>query len=205
MANEYAFSMVIQAGGQSTRMGQDKALMPFLGQPLIERVVRRLLGSADELLITTNHPEAFTSLNLPLVPDLIPGRGALGGLYTALAASRGAVVAVVACDMPFVRPDLLLAQRDLLLHEAVDVVVPWSPEGLEPLHAVYRRETCLPVVEAALQAGERKVISWYGAVKVREMSQQEVALIDPQFRSFININRPEEFQAAEKLARTLEP
>lgn len=196
--------MVIQAGGQSSRMGQDKALMPFLGQLLIERVVKRLIGTADELLITTNRPDAFASLALPLVSDIIAGRGALGGLYTALAAAHGAVVAVVACDMPFVRPDLLLAERDMLIREAVDVVVPCSPDGLEPLHAVYRRETCLPAVEAALRAGERKVISWYPAVRAREMTQQEVAALDPEFRSFININRPEEFQAAETLARILD-
>lgn len=198
-------SIVIQAGGQSTRMGQDKGLMPFLGRPLVDRVARRLASAGDELLVTTNRPEDYIFLMLPLIPDRIPGLGALGGLYTALSAAHGAIVAVVACDMPFVQPALLLAQRDLLIEEAVDVVIPCSPEGLEPLHAVYRREACLAAVEDALKAGERKVTSWLEKVHARIMSPQEVGAIDPAYRSFINVNWPEEFAAAEALARILEP
>jgi molybdopterin-guanine dinucleotide biosynthesis protein A len=158
----------------------------------------------EELLVTTNRPDDYSFLMLPLLPDRMPGLGAVGGLYTALSAAHGPVVAVVACDMPFVQPDLLLAQRDLLIKEMVDVVIPCSPEGLEPLHAVYRRESCLAAVEEALRAGERKMISWLGKVRARTMSPQEVAVIDPDYRSFINVNRPEEFAAAEALARALE-
>ncbi len=196
-------TIAIQAGGQSSRMGQDKALMPFLGRPLIARMVERLRGIADELLITTNHPAEFSFLNLPLFPDLLPGMGALGGLYTALSAAREDLVAVIACDMPFVLPELLLAQRDLLLHEEADVVVPRSTEGLEPLHAVYRRESCLPAVRAALQTGERKMVAWFPAVRLRVMELSEVSAIDPDLRSFINLNRPEDFRQAEELARRL--
>ncbi len=197
-------TIAIQAGGQSSRMGQDKALMPFLGRPLIARLVERLGDLADELLVTTNHPAEFAFLGLPLFPDILPGIGALGGLYTALSAAREELVAVVACDMPFVLPDLVRAQCDLLLREGMDVVVPRSTEGLEPLHAIYRREICLPAVRAALQAGERKMIAWFPAVKVRVMEPPEVAAIDPDLRSFINLNCPEDFRQAEELARRLE-
>ncbi len=197
-------TIAIQAGGQSSRMGQDKALMPFLGRPLIARLVERLGNLADELLVTTNHPAEFAFLGLPLFPDILPGIGALGGLYTALSAAREELVAVVACDMPFVLPDLVRAQCDLLLREGMDVVVPRSTEGLEPLHAIYRREICLPAVRAALQAGERKMIAWFPAVKVRVMEPPEVAAIDPDLRSFINLNCPEDFRQAEELARRLE-
>jgi molybdopterin-guanine dinucleotide biosynthesis protein A len=92
-------SIVIQAGGESQRMGQDKALIPILGQTLIERVLDRLSHLGDEILITTNNPECYRFLNLPLIADVLPGRGALGGLYSALNAARGPHVAVVACDM----------------------------------------------------------------------------------------------------------
>ncbi len=80
-------TVAIQAGGESRRMGQDKALLPFLGQPLIVRVIERLKLLADEILVTTNHPQAYQFLGLPLYPDQQPGRGALGGLYTALNAA----------------------------------------------------------------------------------------------------------------------
>ncbi len=194
-------TIAIQAGGQSSRMGRDKALMPFLGRPLIARLVERLSGLADELLITTNHPAEFRFLGLPLFPDLLPGMGALGGLYTALSAARQDLVAVIACDMPFVLPALLRAQRDLLVGEEADVVVPRSTDGLEPLHAIYRREACLPAVRAALETGERRMVAWFPAVRVRVMDLPEVAAIDPDLRSFINLNRPEDFLQAEELAR----
>ena len=112
-------SIVIQAGGQSQRMGQDKALMPFLGRPLIQRVIERLTPIADEVLVTTNNPEDYRFLGLPLFPDLKPARGALGGLYTALSSAACEAVAVVACDMPFASGALIEAASRLLVEEAV--------------------------------------------------------------------------------------
>lgn len=188
----------------SRRMGQDKALMPFLGQPLIERVVKRLAVLDAELLITTNHPDAYAFLGLPMVQDMLPGRGALGGLLTALTAAAHPGVAVVACDMPFILPDLLQAQYRLLEEENVDVVIPRSKNGLEPFHAVYRRNTCLPAVRGALEAGEQRIISWFPQVRVREMTLEEIKLYDPHLYSLINVNRLEEFQEVEALARRLE-
>ena len=148
-------SVVIQAGGQSTRMGENKALKPFLGRPLIQRVIERLAPIADELLVTTNEPAALSFLNIPRFADLKPGRGALGGLYTALAVARHPHVAVVACDMPFASASLLVAAEGLLEQEAADVVIAETPEGFEPLHALYRRETCLPAVESAIELSQK--------------------------------------------------
>lgn len=182
-------------------MGQDKGLIPFLGRPLITRLVERLTGLGDELLLTTNAPESYANLHLPTFTDLLPGVGALGGLYTALEAAHFPTVAVVACDMPFLNPRLLRAQRDLLVQEERDIVIPRSAEGLEPLHAVYRRETCLPAVRAALEAGERKMTAWLGSVRVREMSEAEIKVYDPGLLSFVNANTPEELREAEIIAQ----
>lgn len=197
-------TIVIQAGGESRRMGQNKALMPFLGSPLIERVVRRAAPAADELIINANKPELFTFLGFPVVTDLVPGIGALGGLYTAIYTAAGPLVCVLACDMPFVRVELIRAQVELLLRENVDVVIPNSGEGLEPLHAVYRRETCLPAIQKAVETGQRRLISWFPDVKVREMSADEAARFDPDLLSFTNINTPEEFEQAEQRAREMD-
>jgi molybdopterin-guanine dinucleotide biosynthesis protein A len=201
MQKESEFTIVIQAGGQSSRMQQDKALMPFLGQPLIARQAARLKEAGQTVIVITNQPQAYAFLGLPMYSDLLPGSGLLGGLYTALSVVSSPLMAVVACDMPFLQPHLLLAQRDLLLREDADVVVPRSPSGLEPMHMVYRRAACLPAVQAALEQGERRMISWFRAVRVREMSPEELAACDPQFTSFVNVNTPEEFQAAEALAQ----
>lgn len=198
-------TIVIQAGGESRRMGQDKALMPFLGRPLITRVIERLAPLADEVLVTTNRPEYYRFLGLPLLPDLISGRGALGGLHTAVASAKQPVVAVAACDMPFASRELFALERDLLQAEAADVVIPPSEEGngYEPLHAVYRRAACLPAIEAAIAADEWKLISWFPQVKVRTLTPEELKRCDPSGLAFWNLNTPEEFAQAEERARNV--
>jgi molybdopterin-guanine dinucleotide biosynthesis protein A len=193
-------TICVQAGGESHRMGQDKALMPFLGRPLIQRVVDRLASIADELIVTTNNPANYRFLGLPLFPDLKPGRGALGGLYTALSSATCEAVAVVACDMPFASAALIEAARRLLVQEEADVVIPDSGDGLEPLHAVYRRENCLPAIEAAIETDQWRLISWFPQVKVRVFQPDEVKSYDPSGLAFWNLNTPEEFAKAEERA-----
>ena len=95
-------SVVIQAGGESRRMGQNKALLPFKGQLLIERVISRIKVISEEVLVTSNEPDLFDFLGIPICSDLITGKGALGGLFTAFSIAHTPLVAVVACDMPFV-------------------------------------------------------------------------------------------------------
>lgn len=197
-------SIVIQAGGHSRRMGQDKALMPFLGEPLIQRVVRRLAPIADELLVTTNRHDAYRFLGLPLFEDIIPERGALGGLHAALACASHPAVAVVACDMPFANALLLEHAYNLLLQDEIDVVIPQSGGGFEPLHAVYRKATCLPAIEAAIGADQWKMIAWFPKVKVSSISSEAVAEFDPLGLAFLNLNTPEELAEAEQRARQVD-
>ena len=195
-------TVCVQAGGQSSRMGEDKALKTFLGRPLIQRVIDRLASIADEVIVTTNRPEDYVFLNVPLFPDLKPGRGALGGLYTAIASAKHPLVAVVACDMPFASANLLEAESSLLLEEEVDVVIPRSDEGYEPLHAVYRRETCLPAIDAAIEADQWKVVSWFPQVKVHVLTFDEIKRYDLLGLAFWNVNTPEEFAEAERIANS---
>jgi molybdopterin-guanine dinucleotide biosynthesis protein A len=197
-------TLVIQAGGESRRMGQDKALLPFLGQPLIQRVVQRVGALADEVLVTTHHPELYEFLNLPLLPDLIPGRGALGGLYTALKSASQPLVAIIACDMPFASPALFAVERDVLLATKADIAIPHSGNGLEPFHAVYRRETCVGPIEAALQARKWRVDAWFSQVLTYILQPEEIRRIDPQLLCFRNVNTPEELKEAERLAAVVE-
>jgi molybdopterin-guanine dinucleotide biosynthesis protein A len=193
-------SIVIQAGGQSARMGENKALKPFLGRPLVQRVVERLAPVADELLLTTNQPEEFVFLNLPLFTDIKPGRGPLGGLYTALVSAKYPSVAVVACDMPFASAPLLVAAAGFLVQDKVDVVIAETAEGFEPLHAVYRRETCIPAIETAMDADQWRVISWFPQVNLRKLTPDELNRYDPENLAFWNVNTPEEFIKAEQRA-----
>ena len=185
----------------SARMGEDKALKRFLGRPLIQRVIDRLSPIAGELIVTTNRPAEYEFLNLRLIPDLKPGRGALGGLHTAIASATFPLVAVVACDMHFASQMFFEGALKLMVEEEADVVIAKTDEGYEPIHALYRRETCLPAIESAIDADQWKVISWFPQVKVRLLTSNEVKSFDPSGLCFWNLNTPEEFIEAEKRAQ----
>ena len=193
-------SVVIQAGGQSSRMGEDKALKPFLGKPLIQRVIERLSPIADEMIVTTNRPADYAFLNQRLITDLKPGRGSLGGLYTAIASASHPFVAVVACDMPFASKSFFESAHRLIVQKEADVVIAKTEAGYEPLHALYRREACLPAIEAAIEADQWKVVSWLPNVNTRILSPAELKLFDPTGLCFWYVNTPEEFEKAEQLA-----
>lgn len=197
-------TLAIQAGGISSRMGQDKALMSFLGKPLIQHVIERLSPIADETIVTTNRPDDYAFLSqVRLFPDLRPDRGALGGLHTALASASHPLVAVVACDMPFASLEIFRYARQVIEESKADVAIPSSGEGLEPLHAVYRKATCLPLVEAALDANQWKLIAWFGRAKIRMLEPEEIGCMNTEGLAFQNLNTPEEFRLAEGKATNL--
>jgi len=182
-------------------MGKDKALMPFLGKPLIQHVIERLSHLADETIVTTNCPDEYAFLSpLRLFPDKRPDRGALGGLHTALESASHPLVAVVACDMPFASLEIFRYACAVIEESGADVAIPMSGEGLEPLHAVYRKAACLPLVEAGLDANRWKLISWFDLAKVRVLSPEEIARLDSEGVAFWNLNTPEEFRQAEEKA-----
>lgn len=179
-------------------MGQNKALMPFHGIPLIQRVAERVTAIAAEVNIISSDEPDYRFLNLPVIPDQIPGKGVLGGIHTAILVSRTAFVAPVGCDLPFISAALLKAELNLIIDCGADVVIPESQNGLEPLHAVYRKSTCLPLVENSLLRGENRIINWFENAIVKIVSQAEVTQIDPDPRIFLNLNRPDEFARASK-------
>ncbi len=186
-------------------MGQDKALMPFLGKPLIQRVVERVMVLGGDILVITNRPDAYRFLNLPLHEDLWPGAGALGGLATALEVAHHPLVANIACDMPFVSAELIRAgSRFLERNPAMDAYIPQTEFGYEPLHAVYRRETCLGPIHKALTEGKRRMISWHGEATVHIINKDELAPFDPWGLTFWNLNTPEDFAQAESRARQID-
>ena len=200
-------TVVIQAGGESRRMGQSKATVPFAGRPLICRLVERLSPVADELIITTNEADKlgflrdmYPDLTIRLVGDAYAERGALPGLYTALAAAENPYVAVVACDMVFASARLVVAEA-LAMHESgADVVAPSNKHGFEPMHAMYRKEGCLGAVHARTERGEKRVQSFFDdpAVTVLPFNQDRVLEVEPRGGCFINANTPDELARIEQ-------
>jgi len=194
-------SLVIQAGGESRRIGSDKALLHFLGQPLILQPLNRLAQLADEVLVTSNHPEQFHFLSLSPIPDLLPGHGALGGLYTALSTASHPYAAVVACDMPFASLELFTFELLRLRESGADAVIPRSESGTEPFHSIYRAEACLPHVKAALEAGKHRVDAWFSEANIFYLTPEEILPYDPHGLAFFNINTLDELKEAERIVK----
>lgn len=180
------------AGGKSRRMGQDKAWIDVGGEPLIRRVSDVLAAVADEVIVVAND-DRYRILGLRVVPDRFPDGGALGGIATGVGAAGHDTVLVAACDMPFLDP----AVWRLLLAWAADAdaVVPIIGEQPETLHALYTK-ACLPAMERSLAAGRMRVISFFDEVRVHRLAEDVLRTVDPELRSFTNVNTPEELAAA---------
>lgn len=194
-ATEPGITLAVQAGGRSSRMGRDKGLVPLDGKPLARHVIDRLGDLADEILVTTNRPEAYAPLGIRTAPDREPGAGALAGLRTALAAAQRDRVLVVACDLPFA--SRRLAAHLLAVSPPADAVVPRRGGEFEPMFAVYRR-TCLPAIERALTQGERRVISFFPEVDLRILEEHEILAVEPDPWCFFNVNTETDLAHAER-------
>jgi molybdopterin-guanine dinucleotide biosynthesis protein A len=200
MSKDYKLTLIIQAGGESRRMGENKALKEFLGEPLVQRLVRRLKPLGQEIIIVARDPLDYAFLGLPVYTDVQPGVGALGGLLTGLTVAETQFVAVIACDMPFVNPELLLYQWGLIQERGIDVVIPIHDEEMQPFHAVYRVKTCLPAVQTAIESGQKKVVSWLDQVVTYKISAAEMLTFRAYAMTFLDLDTPNEFKLAEKIA-----
>ncbi|RME98275.1 MAG: molybdenum cofactor guanylyltransferase [Chloroflexi bacterium] len=198
MTDNPSVSVAILAGGRSKRMGRDKAFLTVGGVPVIERVIARVRSLTDDLFISTNNGEKYRRFGLPTVPDVIPDKAALGGIYSAICAAKYAHVLVVACDMPFLNRPLL--KHLIRLAPTADVVTPRiHTTQPETLHAVYAK-ACLPAIEAKLAANRLRIIGFFDDVTVRYLEAPEISQFDPQFHSFLNMNTPDDWQKLDQLA-----
>jgi molybdopterin-guanine dinucleotide biosynthesis protein A len=180
---------VILAGGKSTRYGTNKAFAEVQGVRLIERTIRVMGSVCPRLLLVTNTPAEYAYLQLPMVEDLIKGLGPLGGIYTGLEVIEDENGLFVACDMPFLREDLL--RYMVTLRGDFDAVVPRIDWMVEPLHALYTKK-CLPSLRKFIRSEELQILKFFKNIRVRYMEEAEIRKIDPDLKSFFNINRPED-------------
>lgn len=194
---------VIQAGGKSTRMGGDpKALMELGGRRIVERVLDVMRQVAERVLLVTNTPDLYAYLGLPMVPDVFPEGGSLGGIYSGLREAPGDAAFTVACDMPF----LSAAVARLVVGRAgeADVVAPRIGEQWETLHACYGK-ACLGPMERCLRAGRLKITGFFDEVRVLAVSEAEIAAVGDPGVVFMNVNTPAELERARALAAGAAP
>ncbi len=194
-------SAIVLAGGLSRRLGRDKAIEPFGGEPLIARVIGRLSKLTNETIVVVNSEARGEELPLPdtarIAVDIYPDSGSLGGIFSGLAAAANDWGFVVACDMPFLNEELI--SHMLTLREDCDAVVPVLSGYPEPTHAAYSK-ACLPHIERRLKANRLKIAGFFDNVRVRTVTADEVDAFDAQRLSFFNVNTPEDLKRAIDLA-----
>lgn len=203
MAVPTLYSGYVLTGGMSTRMGQDKALMEVSGRPLVLHVAETVERAAGKSVTLVGSRERYAFLGFPVVEDLEPGLGPLSGIHAALRNTTSVVTLVVGCDMPFLNPAFLEYLLTIAIVADAQAVVPESSEwGFEGLCAVYAKEA-LPAVEAALQAGDRKLSHLYERLPVRVVSADECRPYNFHGLLFHNVNTPEDFEYARSRLETI--
>lgn len=214
--NPFPVTGIILAGGKSRRMGENKALMQLGDNSLIGHVTRRMRLITDELLLVTNSPTEYGHLNVPMHGDIFPDTGALGGIYTGLTHASHDVVLCVACDSPFLEPELLTYLVSIL--GEYDAVMPYTYSSNEdigvtnPSHSTDRitlqtlcaaySKRCLPIIESMLQESELRVHALAERVHIKRISPEIWQEFDPDGMSFFNINTPEDFERANSYMRS---
>ena len=189
---------LILAGGQSRRMGQDKAFLPWGDATLLQHVIDTLRPITDELIVAVNDLGPFRHLEgVHVVADLLPGAHALGGLYTGLRAASNDRCFVCGCDAPFLNPTLI--QYLIEQAEGYDLVVPRTAQGLHPLHAVYAK-SALPAMEAQLRQGRWDLQALVAKLHARIIEPKEWRRLDHGGLSFFNLNTPADYTTARQLA-----
>ncbi len=165
---------VILAGGKSSRMGTNKALLEIGGERIIDKAVSLFKSLFKEVILVTN---------------------TLGGIYTGLVYASSDYSFIASCDMPFLKRELIEYLMDI--KDGYDVVVPRLRTGHEPLHAVYSKG-CLKPIEALIKKDDLRIISFYPNVRVKEVSEEELAPFISEPSPFININTPEDYMSVFK-------
>ena len=182
---------VILAGGKNSRMGSNKAFLKLKGKTFIELQIELLREMFDEILISANTPLEYEYLNLPILKDIYPGKGPLGGIYTSLNNSSSFHTFMLACDMPFVGPELIKHLKNLT--KEYDVVIPKSEKGLEPLHAFYSKN-CIDPIKRELDENNLRIINFFPHVNVKIVELNSLVLSDSFNNSIKNLNTRDEYE-----------
>ncbi|UCE63637.1 MAG: molybdenum cofactor guanylyltransferase [Nitrospirota bacterium] len=192
-------SGVLLAGGKSRRMGQDKRHLMISGKSLFNHALHVLESVFSEIIIVVDTISSVVSeINHRVVTDLIPDKGSAGGLFTGLTYSPNPQVFAVACDMPFLNPAVIKKICDM--SDSTDVTMVKLSNGLHPMHSVYSKG-CLPVLRRMIEADQLRLqdLLLQKELETKILGPEVVQDIDPQFKSFLNVNTPADVKVAERL------
>jgi molybdopterin-guanine dinucleotide biosynthesis protein A len=190
---------VILAGGRSSRMGENKLLLPLGESTVIGCLIHTLQDLFAQVIVVTDHPGAYLPMSVQVTGDVFPSpeRNSLTGIHAGLSFSSFNYNLVIAGDMPFVQPGLVRYLCELC--DGYDVTIPWEGQYFQPLCAVYTKK-CLPHMEELLERGWYKIIDFFPSVRVRQIETAALKVYDRDLLSFFNVNNPEDYLRAVKIA-----
>ena len=182
---------IILAGGKSLRYGQDKAFISLNGKFLIDKVISVMKQVFQDVIIIANEPKKYSGFGLPVYEDIIKGIGPIGGILTGITYIQKPAGFFVACDMPFLNPELIAYM--VKIRNGFDVVIPKIGKNIEPLHAIYTKN-CLPHIKETIHKKAYGIRTFFSKVSVRYVEKQEIVIYDPELKFLVNINTPEDMR-----------
>ncbi len=192
-------SGVILAGGLNSRFsGKPKALLSVRGRRILDHIYKIFSELFNEIILVTNDPGLYLEWNLTIAADLYPIKSSLTGIHAGLFFSKNPYIFTTACDTPFLQKDLVKALLDSIDPE-IDVVIPRTAMGYEPLCAVYAR-SCLCRAAQNLDRGRLKIQDIFNRARMKKIGENRLRRYDPDLISFFNINTPEDLVKAEEMA-----
>ncbi len=185
---------IILAGGKNSRMGTHKAFLKFGKKFLIELIIDIHLQFTKNIIIVTDDKKRFKKIsNVELVEDEISYRGPLSGMLYGLKATNNYFNLITSCDSPFIQKNLVEHLINIAFKEKeYDIVIPYLENKYEPLLAIYST-ACIQWIQKTLDNNCFKITDFFTNVKIKKVFQKEIVKFDPEFKSFININTPQEF------------
>ena len=195
---------VLLAGGKSRRMGEDKRYLVVGEQTLLERGLGVLRSMFHEVLVVIAQDSAPLDIDARVVRDLVPDCGSLGGIYTGLIQATSPYIFTVACDMPFLNQAVIT--QFTTRRDTADIVMARLATRLHPMHALYGKG-CLPTMEQMIVARQLKIqeLVSHASLRVQYVTEADLLSIDPSWRSFHNVNTPEDLEAACSLLARISP
>lgn len=189
---------VILSGGLNTRFdGKNKAFVSVGGRRIIDRLLDVFSDLFDEIILVTNHPELFLQWDLTIVTDIFDLRSSLTGIHTGLFYSNNPYAFFSACDTPFLKKEMveILVKQ---IEKKIDIIMPETAAGFEPLCAIYSKR-CLKPAEDHLKANKVKIQWAFRSNRIKNITENQLRTVDPELRSFLNINTPEDLVRAEEM------
>jgi molybdopterin-guanine dinucleotide biosynthesis protein A len=189
---------VILAGGKNKRFsGINKAFVRVGGKRIIDRIFSVCETLFDEIILVTNDPLEYLEWEMTVVTDLFQIRSSLTGIHAGLFYMTTPYAFFLACDIPFVKKELL----EVILggiEPKIDIVIPETAKGFEPLCSIYSKQ-CLRPIEQHLMGGKFKIQEFFRKVRVKKIQEKYLRQKDPDLVSFFNINSPDDLIQAEHI------